>query len=365
MRLALTDFNLELREKGGGFVVVDRTDDRLVAKLSHIGRFASRERLEACLGPFDRGSGDRRVDDPRRLEYNRPTGHRPRDERDRAHHRPGDPGQQRPTGSNRGKPKPKREYKRDPEKRTQRREERAEARQRLYAEFRSTQDGRQQYTDAWARQRQSEHARFVEITLQKRRDRDEMLTSLPPQVATALSAMAAAQRREQLREDVARERLELAEAFREQRTVSWREFVTDRARAGDEAARSALRGLRYQDQRERRHADRDSDTMTGPDTAARPAEKRLRGLEFRVRIDGAVAYHDENDLLRRDVIRDEGSRIVVLYQSDATIAAALRIAAERWGGDVTINGSAAFKERGLLIAVELGIRVRNSDLQDR
>jgi len=44
VRTVLAQFNLELREKGSGFVVVDRTDDRLVAKASHIGRFASRER---------------------------------------------------------------------------------------------------------------------------------------------------------------------------------------------------------------------------------------------------------------------------------------------------------------------------------
>ena len=37
MRIALAAFNLELREKGSGFVVVDGTDERLVAKASHIG----------------------------------------------------------------------------------------------------------------------------------------------------------------------------------------------------------------------------------------------------------------------------------------------------------------------------------------
>ena len=47
--------------------MADRTDERLVAKASHIGRFASRERLERRLGPFEReGDGSRRVDDPRR-----------------------------------------------------------------------------------------------------------------------------------------------------------------------------------------------------------------------------------------------------------------------------------------------------------
>jgi len=147
--------------------------------------------------------------------------------------------------------------------------------------------------------------------------------------------------------------------------VSWREFVTERAHAGDDAAQSALRGLRYQDQRERRHADRETGGMTGPGIAARPAERRLRGLEFRVRLDGTVAYHDGGDILRREVIRDEGSRIVVRQQSDGAIAAALRLAAERWGGEVTINGSSASKERALHIAMGLGISARNPELQKR
>jgi hypothetical protein len=365
VREALGRFNLELREKGSGFVVVDRSDERLVAKASHIGRFASRERLERRLGPFEREGDSRRVADPRRLEYNRPTGHRQRDEqRDRAH-RPGSPRDERTTGSNRGEASAEREYRRDPEKRTERREERAEARERLYAEFRAAREGRDRYADAWRQQRSSERERSAEITRQKYRDRDELRKTVPPNVAASLASLAAAQRREQLGEAIAKERRELGERLRQQRAVSWREFVTERSKAGDEAARSALRGLRYQDGRDRRHAEREADTLTGPDITGRPAETRLHGLKFRVRFDGAVAYHDGNDLLRRELIRDEGSRIIVRQQSDETIAAALRLAAERWGGGVTINGSAAFKERAARIADELGIRVRNSELQDR
>lgn len=367
VRDVLAKFNLELREKGSGFVVADRTDERFVAKASHIGRFASRERLERRLGQFEReGDGSRRVDDPRRLEYNRPAGHRRRDEpRDRAEPRPGIPREGRATGPNRGEARGEREYRRDPQKRAQRREERAEARATLYAEFRATRVGRGQYVEAWAQQRASERERSTEITRQKHRDRDELRKTMPPNVAASLAALAAAQRRERLRDEVANERRELGERLRKQRTVSWREFVTERARDGDEAAQSALRGLRYQESRDRRHAERDPDTMTGPDMTGRPSEKRLRGLDFRVRLDGAVAYHDGSDILRRELIRDEGSRIVVRQQSDATIAAALRLAAERWGAEVTINGSAAFKERALRIAVDLGLRARNGELEDR
>ncbi len=366
VRRVLGDFNLELREKGSGFVVVDRTDERLVAKASHIGRFASRERLEQRLGPFQRDSGAlRRLDDPRRLEYNRPVGHRRRDEqRDRAHHRPGSPRGERPSGSNRGESGPEREYKRDPEKRAQRREGRAEARERLYAEFRAARDGRERYADAWAKQRQSERDRSAEITRQKHRDRDELRKTMPPRVAASLAGLAAAQRREHLREDIAKERREIGERLRDQRTVSWREFVPERAHAGDEAAQSALRGLRYQDQRERRQAERDPDTMTGPDIAARPAEKRLRGLEFRVRLDGAVAYHDAGDILTsRDHPRRRiaDRRASAVRRDDRGGVAPCGRAMGRRGDDKRQRG---FQERASHIAVELGIRVRNGDLLD-
>lgn len=48
----LAEFNLRLESKGSGLIVVDREDPQLVAKASQIGRFTSRARLEAQLGPF-------------------------------------------------------------------------------------------------------------------------------------------------------------------------------------------------------------------------------------------------------------------------------------------------------------------------
>ena len=44
-----------------------------------------------------------------------------------------------------------------------------------------------------------------------------------------------------------------------------------------------------------------------------------------------------------------------------TIRAAMRLAAERWGGAITINGSAAFKEQVVRIAVERGLKSRNRE----
>lgn len=46
-------FGTELQPKGTGLIVVDAHDPRTVAKASQVARFASRDRLEARLGPFE------------------------------------------------------------------------------------------------------------------------------------------------------------------------------------------------------------------------------------------------------------------------------------------------------------------------
>ena len=214
-------------------------------------------------------------------------------------------------------------------------------------------------------QRASERERSAAITAQKHRERDELSKTLPRNVAISLAGLAAAQRRERLRGEIAIERQNLNERLRERRSVSWREFVRERASAGDEAAQGALRGLRYQDGRDRRRSERDDETVAGPDLSGKPTQTKLQNLAFRVRSDGSVAYHDVDDLLRREVIRDEGFRIVVREHSDDTIRAAMRLAAERWGGEITIKGNATFKERAMRIAVEYGVSFRNPSLKSR
>ena len=56
VRADLAAFNLKLREKGSGFVFVDRTDERLVAKAAHIGS----GRNAACRRTMGRGDYDQR-----------------------------------------------------------------------------------------------------------------------------------------------------------------------------------------------------------------------------------------------------------------------------------------------------------------
>ncbi|MBC5800549.1 MAG: hypothetical protein GIW94_11350 [Candidatus Eremiobacteraeota bacterium] len=51
--------------------------------------------------------------------------------------------------------------------------------------------------------------------------------------------------------------------------------------------------------------------------------------------------------------------------SEASVAAGLELARAKWGNEVTIHGSANFKERALRLAVERGMNVNNSELHNR
>jgi hypothetical protein len=333
------DYNLELREKGSGFVVVDRDDPKLVAKASHIGRFASHDRLEAALGRFEPPSHERAEIGKERTTPS--------------------PDSKRTTG-------PSREpisYRRDPKRRADRREERAAAREKLFEEFCKKRDGRAAHADAWKRQRARERARHVAITAQKRRERGHLSFQIGQRAARTLAAAAAAVQRDEVNRAIAQERDELRASLRAEHAVSWREFVTKRALAGDEAAISALRGLRYQDGRERRSTERNG--FSSPGTRTDPRLKSLEGLCYQVHRSGIVSFYRAADPMRRELFRDEGWFIAVREFGDNEMRGAMRLASEKWGPSITITGSREFKERSLKIAVELRIKVQNRELAER
>jgi hypothetical protein len=334
----LADCNLELRAKGSGLIVVDRNHASLVAKASHIDRSASRGRLEAVLGEFlEVGTARETVGSQRTTPA---------------------PVTERIIGPGR-EPKT---YRRDPNRRADWREERAAAREQLYGEFQKARGSRGRFAAAWERQRVRERARYAEITARKRIERDRLVPQVGVRAARTIAAAVAAHQREQAREVNRRERELLRASLHAERAVSWREFVTERALAGDEAATSALRGLRYQAGRERRRSERDGFASRGMTGDPRP--RVFDGLGYQVQRSGAVAFFRTSDPKRREVFRDEGWFIAVHEAGDVEITAALRLAAEKWGRSTTISGSREFKERSLAIAVELGIEVRNQELAE-
>jgi len=385
----LADFGLELQRKGSGLVVVHHDDPQLVAKASQVARFLSREKLEQRVGPLDErvpafrsperqgveGALEIGRETPARDVATPTTGERDRDEelcRRRAFHEQRierdaarDRVRAQSARESQSEREPKRDYKRDPERRADQREVRRAERERLYADFRAERSRGDERRATWDEQRASERARYAEITARKVEYRWELReTGLAPQIATSLAAFRAAQERVDLRDAIANERAALKQEQHLEQRQAWREFVTDRAHAGDDAAISALRGLRYREQRfEREHE------MEIPNFALRgagDAEPRfmrdLRDVDARVERNGDVSYRWRDG---GEAFRDRGPEIAFRDTSDASIAAGLELARAKWGNEVTIHGSADFKERALRLAVERGMHVNNPELQER
>ncbi len=386
----LADYGLELQRKGSGLVVVHHDDPQLVAKASQVARFLSREQLEQRVGPLDervpafrspeRQSIERGAEigreTPARDVASPATGERDCDRdcdeelrRRRAFDErriERDPRQRAQSSSrSQSESEPKRDYKRDPERRADRREERRHERERLYAEFRAERSRGDERRSTWDEQRASERARYAEITARKVEYRRELReTGLAPQIATSLAAFRAAQERVDLRDAIANERTALKLELHLEQRQAWREFVTDHAHAGDDAAISALCGLRYREQRVEREHDMETPdfALRGPGDVEPRFMRDLRDVDARVERNGDVSYRWRNG---GEAFHDRGPEITFRDTSDASVAAGLELARSKWGNAVTIHGSADFKERALRLAVERGMHVNNPELQVR
>lgn len=170
------------------------------------------------------------------------------------------------------------------------------------------------------------------------------------------------------------ERAELAKATR----MEWPAWVEKQAAAGDEAAQSALRGMRYRDQRKktRSRPGFEGEDMDGtltprlPDDEDKAPAGSIGGEVLPFRLSNAVLQIDYPhqriiylDGYGQARLTDSGPRIDV-HQTDAdTISQGLLLASQKFGGEVYITGDADFRERAARQAARMGIRVADQDLQ--
>ncbi|MDA8151349.1 MAG: relaxase/mobilization nuclease domain-containing protein [Acidithiobacillus sp.] len=179
----------------------------------------------------------------------------------------------------------------------------------------------------------------------------KVATGMGRQAATSLWAYTAASEKEALQKQHLKERHALP------RTMVWRDWLEQQAASPieDEAAKAALRGIRY---RERRNDNQKKNGIEGEELEA--LKPVLSGL--RHEIDHRRQLIHYRDAQGRDLFTDTGPRIDVHDRAESTVEAALRIAAQKYGA-VDITGSSAFREQAARAAARLGIEVRDADLQ--
>ena len=334
----LAGFGCAIQPKGSGMVVTTTLSNGrvLAAKASVMGRWASKASLERALGPYVPVPRDvLKRPDLRRETYEKCL------ERERLEEReprivPDDP------------------------ERLARRAARAAARAALVERFAREQaqnrtDRSRQHGELRKRHEEERRAFIASHRDQRRRVRAAArMQRRDGRIALSLWAFRAAAMREALQRRQAAERGKLTESL--PRSEVWRRWLERQAAAGDEAANAALRGIRYREQRKRHRVD-------GIEGEEISRQRPLTVGTLRAEVDAArqvVIYRRADGA---EVFRDTGPRIVMRDKGDESLEAALRVAAQKYGGRIQIMGSDAFRERAARMASRQSIAVDNTDLQ--
>lgn len=330
-------YGLRIAPKGSGLVVTTTLDDGrvLAAKASQLGRWASKAELEKRLGPYQPPPDKLplgAVNYQKSLDAGRAWAH---------------------------EEMPRRE--RDTDERAARREQRAAARKALAARFKAEQEtARQDRPKQRAALVQQHRAERAALIGQLREERKALTAQArqqgqPLAVLQSLWALKAAQQREALQKRQAAQRKALSAKLPKQDV--WRKWLEREAAQSDEAAKAALRGIRY---REQRNKSKQIDGIEGEELD--PLRKlTLAGLDAQIDHKRQLVLY--RDAQGRDKFTDTGPRIVMHDKSDDSLEAALRMASQKYGGKVDITGSSEFRERAARQAVRLGIEVVTADLQ--
>ncbi len=344
----MASFGLELRDSGGsGMRVIDvggrvqeGPDRPLAVSASKAFRFMKRAELEKRFGPFE--------------GYNPSLNFAPAIK----------------------------SYKRDPNKRLDQRLVRKALRDALHDRFVKEQRGLHQIRTITIAElkktfRHDETKRYATLMERYKSQRlliknDKTLTSKQRQQAYSLLSMTMMQAKAQFKEQLSEERAA-------QRTIiqpipTWREWVEEQAKLGDEAAISALRGLIYQEKREAKKAGNVQDSKANIDITENaifpvvkhqtdPCVRAIQNIVWKVSGTGRVTYSFKNGTA---AFIDDGAKLTFGRKevTDEALLITLRYAKEKWGEKIYIaGGDQIFKNRVIRLAKIVGMNISDPELQ--
>ncbi len=351
VHVALARRGCSIEVKGSGMIIRSTLGERtLTAKASHMAYWASQSKLEAKLGPYR----------PPRLQIGTDPAHTysrfVEDVQSGIHDGPGVTG------------------KSDPE-RISRRTERAKAREELMARFKAEQAAIKaekpklrkilQNSQAAERKALGEYLNSGKASFIQQQARN----GIKGPMAYSLWAREKAMAKETLQKRHQQERRELSASIPKGQV--WRVWLEQQAGNGDEAAKAALRGIRYREQRPKAAVENGIEGEDlGPLKPVKPKSGRNDEDPYKITLANLtpevdtrkqlIVYRDEQGQKR---FTDEGPRIVVHDKGDGSLESALRLAAQKYGGEVKLTGSAEFREEAARMAARLGIRVADEDLK--
>lgn len=259
------------------------------------------------------------------------------------------------------------------EQRDQARMDRAIARTALFEQYKS-----EKYTAKDNRKaarlelRELHKAEKSDLLQQLAASKTGTLTHLQNQYGSQVARLLWAAQRTAAMEDLAdrqkRERLALTHA----NAMEWLPWLERQAALGNEAAISALRGLRYRAQRDKtkQKAGIEGEDLGHTAPAAsrensirgtvRPDDFDIRTAQLRITPEHCIEYLDTHGTVR---LTDNGPRIDLAQENDPqAMHAGLLLASQKFGGEVFVTGSLSFREAAATEALRMGIKVKNPEL---
>ena len=302
------DNGLEIRERANGLVI---TDGRTMVKASSLSRDLSKAKLEARLGAFEPA-----------LEL--------------------------------GATKPSRRYEPRPVRTGADTSE-------LYAKYRAEQErcGRERQAQSLAARSRKSHA----VDAAKRAGRLKR-TAIKLMVGSgigkrALYALAGKGLKDEIHKIVKQYNAERELIQKKYRREAWADWLRRKATEGDGAALAALRA------REAAQGLK-GNTLTGQKrriNGAPDATNAINAIQDSITKKGTIIYR-----IGASAIRDDGAKIAVSRgATQAGLEAALRMAIERYGSCLTVNGSDEFKAQIAIVAAKkrLPVTFADADLERR
>lgn len=240
-------------------------------------------------------------------------------------------------------------------------EAKPEPRRELWEAFRKAQPDRaKQKAQEWAAQRQDEKERRAAIRDDYQAERraiqnDRSKPAAERKAALSIARMERITKDMALREAVSDERQQLKEKHGQPYQERYRAFLAERANKGDENALAELRRQRDT-----------SPAPTGPNSIEGVSHKRdekdraahlARALAYSIDRAGNVTYYADQTK-RRALVIDSGQRVTVAAAKDSqAVETGLRLAVQKFGPGLKIEGSDEFKRQVIEAALKTGLRV--------
>ncbi|MFN5350630.1 MAG: LPD7 domain-containing protein [Polaromonas sp.] len=239
-------------------------------------------------------------------------------------------------------------------------ESRPEPRRELWDAFRQSQPNQaEQRARDWDLQRQSERERRAEIRAAYQSERraiqiHKRKSPVERKAALSIVQMERVSKDLVLRETVSLERQQLKAQHRQPLQGRYRAFLAELANHGNEPALAELRR-----QRDTVEAPTEKNTIEGLDVLKRgePAAPLARDLAYSIDRRGHVTYYADATRQRALVI-DAGQYVsVASVQDREAVEVGLRLALQKFGPRLKIDGSDEFKREIIEVALKTGLRV--------